>query len=105
MPMLKTYTHESDFKVVIPKSSDSGESIVHVYLSKCVAVQEIPHDAQFDDYGDERTIYNQFPIIEMHDVGLCAWDGRLQCWTPYLPLQKAYCDFIAERELLNKKKK
>lgn len=105
MPVVRAFTHESDFKVSVPATDVEPASIIHVYLSQCVAVQEIPYDAKFDDYGDERTVYNQFPIVELPNVGLCAWDGRLYCWTPYALLEKAYCDFIAERELLNKKKK
>jgi hypothetical protein len=99
MPVIKTYTDKYEFEVTVPETEGYKGSQAYVFLNKKVMVQE---DTWTDEDGEECEERNVYAIAEIEELGLAFWNHREMYWEPVEEeIQKAYSNYIAEKELLS----
>lgn len=102
MPAITIYDDKFDFEVTAPESDTEYRTTYQVFLSRGIACETVYVGDEYEESERE----NVAAIRECPENGLTWWDHEEGCWLPYDDVvQKAYSDFIAEKEILAPQKK
>jgi hypothetical protein len=98
MPIIKRFDESYDFKIEIKETEMTWGAIHYFFLKDNVWVFQEQYE---DEDGTEHEDTTSYPIIEHPTIGLAEWCDNEEAWIPCEPrIQKAYSDFIAEKEIL-----
>jgi hypothetical protein len=98
MPVIKRFDESYDFKVEVKETETAWGCTHYFFLKDNLWVMQEQYE---NDEGEECEDTISYPIIEHPAMGLAEWNDNEQTWVPVDDkIQKAYSDFIAEKEIL-----